>query len=130
MNDAFFTVTYRRVNVEKTPEKVSGKTPEKMLEESSGKAGGKLEKRRSNAGETPEKISEKTPKINRRNVGETPEKILKQLRRNPKSTLAEVALIIGKSSSAVERATSKLVKMNRLRRVGADNGGYWEVLGE
>lgn len=58
----------------------------------------------------------------------TPGRILELLRDNPDMTLAEVAGAIGKSTSAVERAASRLVKTGRLRFVGPRKGGYWEVL--
>jgi ATP-dependent DNA helicase RecG len=50
------------------------------------------------------------------------------LKDNPQMTLAEVASLIGKSVSAVERASAKLVKSGRLKRVGPAKGGHWEVL--
>jgi ATP-dependent DNA helicase RecG len=43
-------------------------------------------------------------------------------------TLAEVATTIGKSLSAVERASAKLVKTGQLKRIGPQKGGYWEVV--
>jgi len=58
----------------------------------------------------------------------TPVKILQLLQDNPSMTLAEVAREIGKSLSAVERASAKLVKEGRLRYVGPQKGGHWEVL--
>jgi ATP-dependent DNA helicase RecG len=59
---------------------------------------------------------------------ETPQRILELLRASPEMTLAEVAVVIGKSLSAVERASAKLVKDARLRYVGPRKGGHWEVL--
>lgn len=58
----------------------------------------------------------------------TPEQILAVLAAAPRKTLAEVALSIGKSTSAVERAAARLVKAGRLRFVGPRKGGRWEVL--
>ena len=43
-------------------------------------------------------------------------------------TLQEVATNIGRSLSAVERAAAKLVKEGRLRYIGPQKGGQWEVL--
>ncbi len=43
-------------------------------------------------------------------------------------TLAQVATEIEKSQRAVELASSKLVKAGRLRYVGPQKGGHWEVL--
>ena len=58
----------------------------------------------------------------------TPEKILQLLEANPAMTLAQVAAKIEKSLRAVELASSKLVKAGRLRYVGPQKGGHWEVL--
>ena len=58
----------------------------------------------------------------------TPEMILEALGARPDLTLAELAISIGKSVSAVERASAKLVKEGRLKYVGPQKGGHWEVL--
>ena len=58
----------------------------------------------------------------------TPEKILQLLKANPTVILAQVAAEIEKSQRAVELASSKLVKAGRLRYVGPQKGGHWEVL--
>lgn len=60
--------------------------------------------------------------------GKTPDKILQVLKANPQITLAGVAEAIAKSLSAVERASSKLVKAGKLKRVGSPKGGHWQVL--
>ena len=59
---------------------------------------------------------------------ETPDRIIELLRAHPHLTLVEVAARIGKSVSAVERATAKLASEGRLRRVDPRKGGHWEVL--
>ncbi|MGU5717230.1 winged helix-turn-helix domain-containing protein [Aeromonas taiwanensis] len=46
----------------------------------------------------------------------------------PTLTLKQVAERIGKSTSAVERAVSVLVKEGQLLFVGPRKGGHWEVL--
>jgi ATP-dependent DNA helicase RecG len=71
--------------------------------------------------ETPVKTLVETPI-------KTPTAILQQLEQNPAMTLAEVANAIDKSTSAVERASAKLVQERKLRYVGPRKGGYWEVL--
>jgi restriction endonuclease S subunit len=58
----------------------------------------------------------------------TPEKILAALMARPDLTLAGLASSIGKSLSAVERATARLVREEKLRFVGPKKGGHWEVL--
>jgi len=71
--------------------------------------------------ETPVETTEETPV-------ETPGKIMRLLGTHPEMTLREVALRIGKSIRAVERASVKLVKAGKLKRVGPKKGGHWEVL--
>lgn len=60
----------------------------------------------------------------------TPEQILRVLRQQPTLSLAAVAQAIGKSTSAVERAATRLVKSGQLRRVGSTKTGRWEVLND
>jgi len=43
-------------------------------------------------------------------------------------TLAEVAREIGKSLSAVERASTKLVKGGQMKYVSPKKGGHWEII--
>jgi ATP-dependent DNA helicase RecG len=57
-----------------------------------------------------------------------PEAILSLLAKNPTMSLAEIAGILGKSRSAVERASGKLARAGKLKRIGPDKGGRWEVL--
>jgi ATP-dependent DNA helicase RecG len=73
----------------------------------------------------PGKSSPKTPV---KTPVKTPALILKILKENPTMTLVEVADQIGKSVSAVERASAKLVKQRKLKRVGPQKGGHWEAL--
>ena len=58
----------------------------------------------------------------------TPVKILEILRENPNASLLQVAAAIGKSLSAVERSSARLVAAGKLRFVGPRKGGHWEVL--
>lgn len=58
----------------------------------------------------------------------TPVAVLELLRQNPEMTLAEVAAAIGRSVRAVEMASAKLVKVGKLRHVGPQKGGHWEVM--
>lgn len=54
--------------------------------------------------------------------------ILRLLAITPSMTLAEVAAEIGKTPRAIEMAASKLVKEGRLKYVGPQKGGHWEVI--
>lgn len=60
----------------------------------------------------------------------TPVKILQLLKEKPDLSMAELAVLIGKSVSAIERASAKLVKAGELRRIGPAKGGHWEVGGK
>jgi predicted HTH transcriptional regulator len=42
-------------------------------------------------------------------------------------TIAKLAKIAGVTTRSIERNLQKLQEEGRLRRVGADKGGYWEV---
>lgn len=66
---------------------------------------------------TSEKVSEKTS-----------EKIVAALIRNSSMTIAELAKSVGVTTRSIERNLHKLQEAGRLRRVGADKGGDWEVL--
>ncbi len=80
-----------------------------------------LGKKMSVSGKTPGKTLGKTP-------GKMPGKILELLATTPTLTIAELASLIGKSNSAVERAIRKLRESGRLKRIGPDKGGHWEVI--
>lgn len=71
--------------------------------------------------ETPGKTPRKTP-------GKTPDRIIDLLREAPDLSVPELASRLGKSESAIERAIRKLREAERLRRIGPDKGGRWQVL--
>lgn len=70
---------------------------------------------------TPQKTLQKTPQ-------KTPDALLNWLSRKPELSLLELAKKLGKSESAVKRAIRKLCEAGRIRRIGPDKGGRWEVL--
>ncbi len=55
------------------------------------------------------------------------EKILRLLKENNNISAQELAELIGISSRAVEKHLAKLKELNRIKRVGPDKGGHWEV---
>ncbi|MDD5617009.1 MAG: helix-turn-helix domain-containing protein [Candidatus Methanoperedens sp.] len=78
--------------------------------------------------------SETTPLVTslktRENVREkTREKIIKLIKENPKITTKELADKTGLSVKGVEWNIKELKDKGLLRRIGADRGGYWEVVG-
>ena len=59
--------------------------------------------------------------------GQTTEKIFKLIKNNPFITRSELSRIMGISTSAIQKHIETL-KKSRIRRVGGDFGGYWEVI--
>lgn len=66
-------------------------------------------------------VTQKTPQ-------KIPDAILSLLRRQPELTIQQLAAKLGKSDSAVKRTIRQLRESGRLRRVGPDKGGRWEVV--
>jgi len=58
----------------------------------------------------------------------TREKILSILKATPYITIDELAEIVGISQKGVEWQIAKLKKEGRIKRIGPDKGGYWEVM--
>ncbi len=58
----------------------------------------------------------------------TSEKILELISANNIITIKELAENIGVSSRSIERNIKKLQDDNKLKRVGADKGGHWEII--
>ena len=56
--------------------------------------------------------------------------IIRHLSENPHATQNELAVVTGLSVRGVEKNLMILKKSGRLRRVGPDKGGHWEVIGE
>ena len=54
--------------------------------------------------------------------------ILRLLREQPDLNMAEVARLLGKAPSTIERAIKELRESGRLQRIGPDKGGHWRVI--
>ena len=67
-----------------------------------------------------EKVAEK--------VTETQQKIIEAIKSNPYLTQTELADIVGISRMHINRNMAKLQNMGRLKRVGPDKGGHWEII--
>jgi len=61
-------------------------------------------------------------------ITDTSEKILELITTNKYITIIELSENIGVSSRSIERNIKKLQEENRLKCVGADKGGHWEIL--
>lgn len=58
----------------------------------------------------------------------TEDKILEYLKQNPKSTLKEIALLLGLTTRAIEKQISKLKQENSIQRIGSARKGHWEII--
>ena len=56
------------------------------------------------------------------------EKIIRLMKANPYINNKKLAEVCGITEDGVYWNTKKLKKNNRIRRIGGDKGGYWEVL--
>ena len=72
-------------------------------------------------------VGRKTP-ISREKNKNSREKILELLRENPKLTTAGLAQALNISAKGVEKQLANLKREGRLRRIGPDKGGRWEVV--
>ncbi|MEN9308863.1 MAG: hypothetical protein RL173_2795 [Fibrobacterota bacterium] len=55
-------------------------------------------------------------------------KILELLAAEPRTTIPELAIVLGVATRTIERNLGALQNSGRLRRIGPDKGGHWEVL--
>ena len=69
-----------------------------------------------------------TQKTTQKNTSSTTQKILQILSENPKSSRKELALKTGLSEDGIKWNLDKLKKENKIRRIGPDKGGHWEVV--
>ena len=72
---------------------------------------------------------EKTRKKTRKKTREkTREKVLNLIKQDPQITIVQIAAKLDISPKGVEWQLSKLKTDGIIHRVGADNGGYWEIV--
>lgn len=75
------------------------------------------------------KSSEKsTQKSTQKIPQKTTQKIINLIEQNPQITRKIIAIILGLTDSAIAKNLRNLQKEGKLRRVGPDKGGYWEVI--
>ena len=67
-------------------------------------------------------------KVVRKGGKKTTDWLLELIRGNPKITFAEMVSAAGISRSAIQKHIERLKDAQRLRRVGPDKGGHWEVI--
>ncbi len=62
--------------------------------------------------------------------GKTTDKIIRLVAKNREITAPEMAKEIGITIRSVERNLEKLKKLGLLKRIGPDNGGYWQLVSD
>ena len=67
-------------------------------------------------------------KVVRKGGKKTADRLLELIRGNPKITFAGMVAAAGISRSAIQKHINRLKDAQRLRRVGPDKGGHWEVI--
>ena len=56
------------------------------------------------------------------------DRLLGLLKDRPQATQGDMVAIVGINRSAIQRHLSNLKAAGRLRRIGPDKGGHWEVV--
>jgi len=67
-------------------------------------------------------------KSNRKSKVKSNEKVIHLIANNPSITASEIAESLGLSLAGIEKIIRVLKKQERLRRIGPDKGGHWEVV--
>ena len=76
----------------------------------------------------PEKTTQKTPQKTEKTTQKTTQKILEALKDNPRATRKELAELVGITADGIKWNIEKLKKAGKLRRIGPDKGGKWEII--
>ncbi len=74
-----------------------------------------------------EKMSEKNSNMSEKTV-DILEEILSSLKENPQITIEELSKNMGVTPRTIERNLKKLQVAEKLKRIGPDKGGFWQVL--
>ncbi len=104
---------------QKSLREVSEKMSEKMSEKSSQESS--QESSQQSLQEVSEKGSQKMSE-------EMSEKIIRLIENEPSISARELATILEKSTRTIERKIAGLKKEGKLKRIGPDKGGHWEVI--
>ena len=73
-------------------------------------------------------LGTKRPKGSQKGSQKSSQKILEQITRQPEVTIDELAAHIGISSRAIKKHLRNLKEKGKLKRIGPDRGGRWEVI--
>jgi ATP-dependent DNA helicase RecG len=78
--------------------------------------------------ETDLEHQENTKKTPRKHQENTWKILLQHLRQQPESSVRSLAETLGMSEASVRHHLRRLQAENKIRRIGPDKGGYWEVI--
>jgi len=78
--------------------------------------------------ETTDKVSGGSTQKTPRKHPETAQKIIEEITKKPTVTRKELAEIIGTTNDSIKHHLLKLVEGKKIKRVGGDKGGHWEVV--
>ena len=107
---AFVWITFKRPN-----SVTNSDSPTQYTEEGGQKSG--------------QKSSQKSgQKSSQKNEQTTLEHIYVLIKNNPCITRKELVKATGKASSYIQRCINQLKETKRIRRVGPDKGGFWEII--
>ena len=78
---------------------------------------------------TTQKTTQKNvEKIVENSVEKSVEKVWRLIKQDPYITTKQIADAVGLSTRGIEENIKKLKREGRIRRIGGDNGGHWEVI--
>ena len=75
-------------------------------------------------------VQNATTRKTEKTTQKTTQKILEVLKDNPTATRKELADLLGLTPDGIKWNIEKLKKEGKLRRIGPDKGGKWEVIEE
>ena len=74
-------------------------------------------------------VNKKNVGVNKKNVGvKSEEKIITLIKDNNKITIKEMAIKLDKTTRSIERTIKNLKQNNKIKRVGSDKTGTWEIV--
>jgi len=76
----------------------------------------------------PDRSVESSEKGSEKSSEKTEVRIMERLRNAPGMTISDLAEELELSTRAIEKQLQRLQNSGRLRRMGPDKGGHWEVL--
>ena len=80
------------------------------------------------AGQVEENSQKSIQKTTQKSAQKSAQKIMDFMQGEPAITIADLARRVGITDSAVKKQIEKLKALGRIRRVGPDKGGHWEVV--